>query len=287
MSDLTKHHDQAMDYAEAAEAARMRKEFELQGEMLIKALEEEMKAIDLCDKEKVPEPTYSILHRSAAALAMDCCKPRLAEQLATKGLAGGPPSEIAAELSELRSHAQTLGAAKSVRSETPRRKLKPTHSGYSGSPRIRILLADSDHDFFAKMVLLLDEIAPRRFVLEWASTYGFAVSLLRRQRFDLCLASSRIGHRSGRDLSADIMTHAVTTPVIVLGEPEEFADPASGQRVVWLDRNRLTPEFLRKAMSDSIFRGNNSTPNTFAVSDASRETGLTSRLQSWADVFKR
>ncbi len=119
---------------------------------------------------------------------------------------------------------------------------------------MRLLLADNDHEFFARMVLLLDEVAPRRFVLEWASTYGFAVSLMRRQRFDLCLASSRIGHRSGSDLVADLKTHGCLTPVILLATDEEMSDSPGSQPVDWLDRNRLSPDMLRQAIRDASFR---------------------------------
>ncbi len=121
-------------------------------------------------------------------------------------------------------------------------------------PRMRLLLADSDHEFFARMILLLDEVAPRRFVLEWASTYGFAVSLMRRQRFDLCLASSRIGHRSGTDLVADMRVHGCLTPVILLATEDEMNDSPESQPVDWLDRNRLSPEMLRQAIRDASFR---------------------------------
>lgn len=121
-------------------------------------------------------------------------------------------------------------------------------------PRLRLLLADSDHEFFARMLLLLDEIAPRRFVLEWASTYGFAVSLMRRQQFDLCLASSRIGHRRGSDLVADLKAYGCATPVILLATDDEMCDSPAAQPIDWLDRNRLSPDMLRRAIRDASFR---------------------------------
>lgn len=111
MNALTKHHDRAMDFAELAEAARLRKETVRQSELLQKALAEELKAVALCNEDDVPEPTFSILHRSAAALAIDCHQFRQAEKLAAKALAGEPPPEIAEELRELLARAQSLGAA--------------------------------------------------------------------------------------------------------------------------------------------------------------------------------
>ena len=54
------------------------------------------------------EPSRSVLYRSAAVLALDCKEVRAAERLATAGLAGNPPGDIAAELREVldRAHFQ-------------------------------------------------------------------------------------------------------------------------------------------------------------------------------------
>ena len=49
---------------------------------LSRHLELELKALEKITEPV--EPTYSILHRSAGWLALDCNKPRLAEQLACK-----------------------------------------------------------------------------------------------------------------------------------------------------------------------------------------------------------
>jgi hypothetical protein len=47
------------------------------------------------------EPTRSVLHRSAAALAVECGEAREAERLIAVALAGNPPEEIAEELRDL------------------------------------------------------------------------------------------------------------------------------------------------------------------------------------------
>lgn len=121
-------------------------------------------------------------------------------------------------------------------------------------PRLQILLADSDHDSFVQLTLLLDEIAPRRFVLQWAVTYGFAVAAMRRQQFDLCLVSSQIGHRRGSDLVTHIKANAPGLPVIMLGNSEEMADAPATQSLDCLDRNRLSSAMLRQAIRDALFR---------------------------------
>ncbi|MCL4203791.1 MAG: hypothetical protein KJ000_14920 [Pirellulaceae bacterium] len=43
----------------------------------------------------------SVLHRSAASLALNCEEYRLAEKLLAVGLAGDPPPEIAEEMRDL------------------------------------------------------------------------------------------------------------------------------------------------------------------------------------------
>ena len=52
------------------------------------------------------EPTYSVMHRSTATLALDCQRWALAERLAQQALGRTPPSEIAQELEEVLEKAQ-------------------------------------------------------------------------------------------------------------------------------------------------------------------------------------
>ncbi len=60
---------------------------------------EEQAAQSVAENFKL-EPTRSVLHRSAAWLAIGCGKHREAVQLANRGLAGQPPAGIADELRE-------------------------------------------------------------------------------------------------------------------------------------------------------------------------------------------
>lgn len=128
------------------------------------------------------------------------------------------------------------------------------------SPRINLLLVDADHDFFAKVMLLLEEIAPRKFLLQWASTYGFAVSMIRRHQFVLCLTNVRIGHRTGTDLLMDMRARGCTTPVILLASGEELMDSGAATAMDYLDRNRLSAEMLRRALRDAGFRPGGGVP---------------------------
>lgn len=99
MSALDKYHDEAMDVAFLAEMEKRQGNQGRAQELFAQALELELKAIK--EMNEPVEPTFSVLHRSAGWLAVDCSNLRLAEQLASKALAGNPPAKIADELRDL------------------------------------------------------------------------------------------------------------------------------------------------------------------------------------------
>ena len=102
MSSVKELHNQAMDAAESALRERRRGNHDAAAALFEQALHGELAAIAELEKtDPVDELTYSILHRSAGTLALDCQEFRLAEELATKVLARGPHPEIAWELREL------------------------------------------------------------------------------------------------------------------------------------------------------------------------------------------
>ena len=115
MGALDKFHNKAMEVAFFADQERRRGNEKQAAELFEQALELELKALE--EITEPVEPTYSILHRSAGWLALDCNKPRLAEQLACKALAGEPYPKIAEELRDLlaetyaRMHGKPKGAA--------------------------------------------------------------------------------------------------------------------------------------------------------------------------------
>ena len=87
-------HRRAMELAEAGELARLSG-----GEspcLLRDAFILEREAASLCAPGI--EPTRSVLHKSAAALALDCREFHEAERLIAVALSGTPPVEIAQEL---------------------------------------------------------------------------------------------------------------------------------------------------------------------------------------------
>ena len=99
MSEVNELHNTAMDLAELALAERLRSNVEGEFDFAQQALEFELAAIQ--ELGEPIEPTFSVLHRSAGTLALQCRKYRLAEQIAAKALAQEPPPEIAEELRDL------------------------------------------------------------------------------------------------------------------------------------------------------------------------------------------
>ena len=99
MSRVNDLHARAMEHAEQALLARMRGEPERAVRLSKEALKCETAAID--ELREYSEPTYSILHRSAGTLALDCNDLRTAERMAARALAKEPPPDIAQELRDL------------------------------------------------------------------------------------------------------------------------------------------------------------------------------------------
>ena len=99
MSEINRLHDRAMDLTALAFMERARGNAEKASELFESALECEIAAIEALNE--YIEPTFSVLHRSAATLALDCYQYRKAERLAAKALAQDPPEEIAEELRDV------------------------------------------------------------------------------------------------------------------------------------------------------------------------------------------
>ncbi len=101
MNNANELHNQSMGKAELALLARMRGEHETADSLFMESLRLEMEAIEVIDQLPYTEPNYSILHRSAATLALDCNDLRTAEKMISKALAHDPPAQISDELRDL------------------------------------------------------------------------------------------------------------------------------------------------------------------------------------------
>ena len=101
MSQIQSLHQHAMDLAEAATVARLRGALKQAVQFTRQAFEQETQAAALIASALDAEPTRSVLHRSAASLAIECGEIRTAERLIATALSGNPPPEIAEELKDL------------------------------------------------------------------------------------------------------------------------------------------------------------------------------------------
>ncbi len=101
MSKLQELHKEAMDLAEQADLAKMRGDTGQVQELLPQALALESEAAQMVADDFAAEPPRSVLHRSAASLAIECGELQTAEKLIARALAGAPPSDIEAELKDL------------------------------------------------------------------------------------------------------------------------------------------------------------------------------------------
>ncbi|MBR8841039.1 MAG: hypothetical protein DSM106950_45575 [Stigonema ocellatum SAG 48.90 = DSM 106950] len=101
MSNLQEKHTAAMDLAEAAFLAKLRGDSEQALQLTRQAFESEQAAAALIADQLDAEPTRSVLHRSAANLAVKCGELQAAERLIATALSGNPPTEIAEELKDL------------------------------------------------------------------------------------------------------------------------------------------------------------------------------------------
>lgn len=90
-----------MDLAEEADLARLRGHVEEADDLVRQAFGYERQAAKAVESSSAPEPTRSVIHRSAASLALESGDFREAERLISVALSGEPPAEIAEELRDL------------------------------------------------------------------------------------------------------------------------------------------------------------------------------------------
>ena len=99
MSSAREHHDLAMEFADLGIRNRARGDAERALSYFEQALGFELAAIaELGQSDGL---AWSVLHRSAGTLALDCRDFRQAEQITTRALAGEPHPDIAEELRDL------------------------------------------------------------------------------------------------------------------------------------------------------------------------------------------
>lgn len=100
MQEVEDLHRKAMEAADLADLARLRGDMDTHGARIREAFDLERRAANLLAGSDL-EPSRSVLHRSAASLALECREHREAERLIATGLGGSPPEEVLDELRSL------------------------------------------------------------------------------------------------------------------------------------------------------------------------------------------
>ncbi len=94
-------HSQAMEYADRSLSAKLAAKDAEARSFLIKAFDHEQSAADAVAEIIDLEPTRSVLHRSAATMALELGDIAAAEKLLHRALAGNPPAGIDDDLRDL------------------------------------------------------------------------------------------------------------------------------------------------------------------------------------------
>ncbi|PZO58535.1 MAG: hypothetical protein DCF15_05365 [Phormidesmis priestleyi] len=101
MQNVETLHREAMALVDQVVLARQRGDNDMVAKLAVAAFLKEREAANLVADQFDYEPTRSVLHRSAATLAIECAELREAERLIAKALTGNPPNDIAEELRDL------------------------------------------------------------------------------------------------------------------------------------------------------------------------------------------
>lgn len=117
----------------------------------------------------------------------------------------------------------------------------------------RLLLIEADHEMFARIILLLEESAPRQYALDWAATFKFGLSLLRRNQYDLVLVRNRFGFHAGPDLIKAMRDTGIQIPAILLTEDDKSEYIDHSEFGIWdcLDTRRLDGALLIHSIRDA------------------------------------
>jgi tetratricopeptide (TPR) repeat protein len=102
MTQIEDLHRKAMESADLAVIARRRGDSTAAMNFFHQAFERERAAAELVASDLSLEPTRSVLHRSAAALALESGEYSEASRLISAALDGNPPPKILEELNRLR-----------------------------------------------------------------------------------------------------------------------------------------------------------------------------------------
>ena len=125
------------------------------------------------------------------------------------------------------------------------------------SEPVRVLLVDDDPDDQLLTRDLLDEIEPRRYRLDVASTYDEGLEALARREHEVVLLDYHLGGRTGLELLEQGLGLGCTAPLILLtGLGDRAVDEAAirAGAADYLVKGQITPPLLERAIQHALER---------------------------------
>jgi hypothetical protein len=254
MSDPRSSHDRAMDLFELGLLAAREGKLEDGRRLFASALEEEAKAADSVPYDL--EPTRSILHQSAASIALRIGDVRRAMKYVDAGLAGRVPAQLREEMMVLREQILILAAEmKDYRLRAPRtltpveqisrrfRSAAPVNiAGLARALGLAVRQADLGQDIAGEIFPDLYRGGPSGYTIRVNASdslpqkrltiaHEIAHFLLHRNRIQNKLVDDRMYRsrlESGREKDAENLAFHLLMPTRVLGELRStgLKDPA-------------------------------------------------------------
>lgn len=101
--------------------------------------------------------------------------------------------------------------------------------------------------------MLIEEASPDEYMVDWAATYRFAVSLVKRNAYDTCLVSSRVGTYTSSQFAEEANQLCTNLPIIQLNDSSDLGVESVENTKLWdrLETQMLSPRLLCDTLRDA------------------------------------
>lgn len=123
--------------------------------------------------------------------------------------------------------------------------------------QIHVLIVDDDEDDCLLATDLLHDVAPHRFVVDWALSYTTGSKAMDSGSYDVCLVDYRLGEHTGLDLIAHAHKLARPLPCILLTGQDDLLVDLQAMRVGaedYLVKGKLDANLLERAVRYALER---------------------------------
>lgn len=129
------------------------------------------------------------------------------------------------------------------------------HLPFTRRQKKHLLLVVPRHDIFVRMTMLIEESAADEYIIDWAATYRFGISLVKRDACEVCLVATQIGTQSGTEFAREARQFCHNLPMILLSESDDdFQTLEAAERNLLWDRielEKLSPRLLCDSLRDA------------------------------------